>query len=517
MGSLPDSKYIIKADGYWFVEAHDVDPSKGYISVSAKGIINGLSNQPNDGADFGPDTYNPSSTASIPYTYTSGIQEAIDYAYTQNDTSIKLLSGLYDITNAPWITPPKAGTSYGVCKIYIPYRLYSDSPLLIKIQGEYGGKPWYYQLNEGATSNFVPPNTTSGVIIQDLTSSNPATGKTASIFLVDYDRSATNEQKKFSNTQLDISNIDIRLNSPPYSNGFDFSYCSGITANNIANTVDHVNGTISQPAIGVSEDIGIIMPFYENAGKSVLNGAYVEGQYTGLLTSSHFIGDKIFVQYCYQGIQFYSGAHPQHITYIDIENSNYILSADDNFSIGSIVVNVDVLDMQVMENVSGWYTFKGFTSVTVPATEFNGFANILYNGLIGGTGGNHPFDDFGSTIQYLPYFKLKSLTPTIGSYGFSSLNLSANPPVSGTVYQNLTGTDILIYLPVYTSTSGTAGNVKASIGASSSSLTQVVNDIVNSGTSSSNPRTITLKVPAGWYYEFTGTTTTFGTAIVVAD
>ena len=35
MGSLPDSKYIIKTDGYWFVEAHDIDPSKGYISVSS--------------------------------------------------------------------------------------------------------------------------------------------------------------------------------------------------------------------------------------------------------------------------------------------------------------------------------------------------------------------------------------------------------------------------------------------------------------------------------------------------
>ena len=80
MGSLPDSKYIIQTDGYWFVEAHDVDPSKGYISVSAKGIVNGLSNQPNDGCDFGPDTYNPNYTGSgIPYTQTSGLQEYADY------------------------------------------------------------------------------------------------------------------------------------------------------------------------------------------------------------------------------------------------------------------------------------------------------------------------------------------------------------------------------------------------------------------------------------------------------
>ena len=96
MGSLPDSKYIIQTDGYYFVESHDVDPSKGYISVSAKGIINGLSSIPNDGADFGPDSYNPNYSGSgIPYTQTSGIQEAGNYG-----TEIILRSGIYEI-NAP--------------------------------------------------------------------------------------------------------------------------------------------------------------------------------------------------------------------------------------------------------------------------------------------------------------------------------------------------------------------------------------------------------------------------------
>ena len=104
MGSLPDSKYIIKTDGYWFVEAHDVDPSKGYISVSAKGIVNGLSNQPNDGCDFGPDSYNPNYSGSgIPYTQTSGLQEAVNYItpvwseqnYNNGGPIITLIGGQY--------------------------------------------------------------------------------------------------------------------------------------------------------------------------------------------------------------------------------------------------------------------------------------------------------------------------------------------------------------------------------------------------------------------------------------
>ena len=110
MGSLPDSKYIIQTDGYWFVEAHDVDPNKGYISLSAKGIVNGLSNQPNDGADFGPDSYNPNYSGSgIPYTTSMGLREALEYATsnavlnvygTYEAITVKLLQGDHIITEA---------------------------------------------------------------------------------------------------------------------------------------------------------------------------------------------------------------------------------------------------------------------------------------------------------------------------------------------------------------------------------------------------------------------------------
>ena len=116
MGSLPDSKYIIKTDGYWFVEAHDVDSSKGYITVSAKGIANGLSSIPNDGADFGPDSYDPNHTGSgIPYTQTSGIQEAFNYAYNNSVSLVDMSTGVFKISAN--ITLPKGiavvGKGYG--------------------------------------------------------------------------------------------------------------------------------------------------------------------------------------------------------------------------------------------------------------------------------------------------------------------------------------------------------------------------------------------------------------------
>ncbi|MEM3862146.1 MAG: hypothetical protein QW203_06680, partial [Thermoplasmatales archaeon] len=59
---------------------------KPYVTVSAKGISNGLSNIPNDGADFGPDT---------PGTQTYGVKEAYQYAIANGIFHIKLNTGTY--------------------------------------------------------------------------------------------------------------------------------------------------------------------------------------------------------------------------------------------------------------------------------------------------------------------------------------------------------------------------------------------------------------------------------------
>jgi len=87
--------------------------TKPYITVSAKGISNGLSNTFNDGADFGPDTllgatspdqYGP------PYTQTAGIQEAWNYAIS---------NALYDeVYNA--YTIPEIFLGNGTFNIYQP-------------------------------------------------------------------------------------------------------------------------------------------------------------------------------------------------------------------------------------------------------------------------------------------------------------------------------------------------------------------------------------------------------------
>ena len=98
----------------------------------------------------------------------------------------------------------------------------------------------------------------------------------------------------------------------------------------------------------------------------------------------------------------------------------------------------------------------------------------------------------------------------------NSPTLSANPPVSGTVYQNTNPYAVEIDLPVYATTSGTAGYVTIAKG-STDTPTTISNQYVSGDTSSTSTQIIRLRVPAGWYYEFTESGVTFGTASVYAE
>ena len=77
-----------------------------YITVSAKGMVNGLSNIPNDGADFGPDT---TEGATAPgqyggtYTETVGIQEAFTYLESSGG-EIRLADGIFYLSTGATYT-----------------------------------------------------------------------------------------------------------------------------------------------------------------------------------------------------------------------------------------------------------------------------------------------------------------------------------------------------------------------------------------------------------------------------
>ena len=96
--------YIIAENGFYYV-AYKEKVKVPEIVVSSKGVANGLSEEYNDGWDFGPDSYDPTSTANPPYTQTSGIQEAMNYA-KNNNNAIELTSGAFNIYNTILIDSP---------------------------------------------------------------------------------------------------------------------------------------------------------------------------------------------------------------------------------------------------------------------------------------------------------------------------------------------------------------------------------------------------------------------------
>lgn len=83
--------YIIAENGYYYV-AYKEKVKVPEVVVSSKGVANGLSEEYNDGWDFGPDSYSPTSTSAIPYTQTAGIKEAI-----LTGKHVVVLEGVYQI------------------------------------------------------------------------------------------------------------------------------------------------------------------------------------------------------------------------------------------------------------------------------------------------------------------------------------------------------------------------------------------------------------------------------------
>ena len=100
-----------------------------------------------------------------------------------------------------------------------------------------------------------------------------------------------------------------------------------------------------------------------------------------------------------------------------------------------------------------------------------------------------------------------------GGYGIQyGVTPSALSPAiaSGTIYQNNTNSYQTLVIPVYASTSGTAGSAAIALGTSSTPAAWGT-QYVSGGTSSTACALITLRVPPQWYYSVTVSGATIGT------
>ena len=210
----------------------------------------------------------------------------------------------------------------------------------------------------------------------------------------------------------------------------------------------------------------------------------------------------------------YTFLNIKNATPIILQGNNYTYITG-NYSSGSTITCNDTNNIIILSgNI-------GLANVTPIIISSGATVDILSlrDAVLGASTTDLPFVTNNGTLTYFDKKNVIFGNTDAESIVFptNSPTISANPPVSATVYQNTNPYDIEIDLPVYATTSGTAGYVTIAKGSSSSSLTTIGNQFVNGSTSSTSVDIIRLRVPAGWYYEFTASGVTFGTASVFAD
>ena len=494
--------YIIAEDGYYYV-AYKEKVKVPEIVVSAKGVANGLSEEYNDGWDFGPDSYSPTSTSAIPYTQTVGWQEAGNYAATDNIQKVKIKAGIYTI-DTPIIASPSSSID------------------------------WYLITFEGESSiiNVLSGNNPT---IDNMTVLMPSSSFTGTSLI-------TNNYISASNTFRDIA---FNLNGLAI-NGFKFETGSGVLNSELQATQNFFNLSFWNGSGGSSYAY-----IYQADGSTwnyvIQNCTFSDSEYAVYFNNTGSVNwlmncqdfttyglydnatQLLIIGGIYQGIgtgdntliwiwgASFSNAYVNPVFNIDSNNTSIKIYS--SFiaipSSGSVFkLYTSNTGISVHDTAFGYYT-------TPVGSLFSGGYTLgsldWKNNTYGGASGVFPAtsDLDGYTINYV------SLPTTVNALSLvviepTAPTLSANPPVSGTVYQNTNPYAIEIDLPAYASTSGTAGYVTIAKG-STDTPTAIANQYVSGDTSSTSTDIIRLRVPAGWYYEFTGSGVTFGTATPFAE
>ena len=394
--------YVIQEGSFWYVAYKEKNPFVPEITVSAKGIANHMSEEINDGYDFGPDTYNPSVTSGVPLTQTSGLIEAYNYSKSlvPNTVSIHLLGNNIEISE---------------------------------------------------DVNFSLNNSGPGVNIKGISSAK-ITSSNGSVLYVG------------SNMNIDEVGFGVPV----------------IVLNTVGNVTFTRNAFLT--------DVVIVAP--------ATNIQFLEANY--------FLNSILYTSSVATSITSPGGAIIENLI---VKGNTWIHPvAPLNFTSSYGASGVAIEDVLLQNFVFRNNTLQGAFSSSYPPAFILPYVTPNYDIDLHG----FSTDTSTSSSSFVSIYGI--FTPSGQNYTV----LTANPPVSGTVYQNINQYDIEIDLPAYATTSATAGYVTVAKGATSTP-TAIGNQYVSGDTSDTSEQIIRLRVPAGWYYEFTSSGVTFGTASVFAE
>ena len=419
-------QYVIQEDGFWYVASKDRTPGVPEITVSSKGVANGLSEKYNDGFLFGPDTYNPSSTATPPYTQTSGIQEAGNYLATNGYGEIKVKSGNYILNATVNITTPG-----------------------IMINGEI--------TRTGQKTGIDPPSPLPTIKLAD--------NINEPLFLITSDPSnITNSPDGFRGFQLKNLIIDGNSANNTGANGIEIAAADVIIENcEIKKASNNGIVTFDTSTVDLGENVRLVNTTVHNNGSNgvlvghgdlrILGGEYFNNDGAGIAgTGGNMGGFQVLNANIYgnsTGI-YISGATGQFI------NNGYIMgcSIDHNYQYG-IYINSNIVQFIIANNTI-WDTTAG--NSTPPTTASHIYLNESYGNIQALITGNTFFAD--SSATYLPqeiyavngyshaiftnnYYYNTNRTVIISNY---LLVTTPSVPASATAQQNTNPYPVKVYV-----------------------------------------------------------------------
>ena len=527
---------------------------KPYITVSAKGMINGLSNIPNDGADFGPDT---TKGATAPgqyggtYTETMGIMEGVDYSLTNGgDMDIKFIGTTFLIDAPIYKIYGSAQTvhfpnfigsglvSAGNTSTNIPITIQCGNSfpsgeymLAILENGNLGVNVTGWKC-EGITLNGKSPNGTtlgagfsincmlySTVQLAVVNTIAPAPVITTVSGLTTY--GAVNIVGN-GNSGSTFNYWDLTVNSC----GMDGIYIVGAAEQSILYP-RYVSGFyrygLNTSLAGGTLGLLVLNPDIEGSGSNTtpLSSGYPNSSPYMFQTGSYTIINPM---------QFGNGNNVNGPSFA-CNNSNItiiggVLRAG-NYSnpligvVGNNSVNIYGTQLNFNSSYGRAVGLFSFTEVYPVILQ-----NVYFNDINTSSTFTYPID-----TALLPYIKVENAYQTNTNYILSSFGsasaagtkptLSTNPPVSGTAYQNTNPYDIYVSVPItFPTTASTAMSAYLRVGTSSTAGANPIMDQfaepATLATASGRIWSLKAKIPAGQYFEVDTTNASIGTAVVAA-
>ncbi|MEM4115253.1 MAG: hypothetical protein QXP59_04515 [Saccharolobus sp.] len=403
--------------------------SKPYVTVSSKGLANGLSDKINDGADFGPDTSN---------TLTSGIQEAINYIFTLGGGKIQLLSGIFNL-NVAYVQQQLAIPNAHV--IEIPENPDTNEIITIEIAG-IASSLWDYQISYSPAAT-TPMNGIAGSIIffNGYLTSGEAAG--AAVF-----GSAPPTSANHYNNNVNIILKDLTFRSLPPTTTTQYQPTmvqldnfAGYILTNVVVDVYTIDGSIpniyilntnNQYSIGIS----VNPPNFGN-GLAIFDNVYIIGYQYGLVLSfgsnyvQHVHIKQIFIQYCYYGINIGNvGNYPPVIDFADIEQCAYPILFNNSSPIWLPKAHFQLQSQGAWSSTNWNNAVQYFTST--------GSANVYGEIEMYITGGS-PTDNplLGGNTQYLSTLIFHQILGqgAIAKYPYTSMGSATAGTTAGSIQQ----------------------------------------------------------------------------------